>query len=92
MLGEVLADDAEFERTVLGSKIVGNPHEVRIAGVGMRGGHLSHPDPVAPFDFERRRREIKWPGKSPFAANAGFGDRLFGGEQGDALGQLRGRH
>ena len=92
MLGQMFTDDAEFECTVFGGKFMGDAHEIGIAGVSVGGSHVRHPDPVAPFDFERRRGEIKRPRKVTLAADAGFGDRLFGRQHGHALGQLRRRH
>ena len=92
MLGEIFADDGEFERPMGVAVLVGDAQQVGIAGVGIRRRHLRHLDAIRPLDFERRRREKERPGKAALRSDAGLGDRLFTGKARDPLGKLGRRH
>ena len=92
MLGEILADDGEPEGAMGRRELARDPHQVGIAGVGIGGCHVRHPDAIGPFDFERRRREKERTGKIALGADAGLGDGFIAGEERNALGQLRRRH
>src|SRR5580704_15562621 len=74
------------------SRLAGYCRQFRIAGVALQPSGIGDGDALMPLDFERRRGEEQRTGKACFAADAGLGDGLFAGDDGDALRQFRGRH